>query len=435
MSGGFPFVIVIFTFSENSLISSNFLILQLNMSVLPVNIHPLDISNLSVKWPKWRQAFEIYIEAAYDGDLSGRKKLSLFLHLIGPEGVQMVNQWFPELIDFGSPEARSISFTAVLKKFNESMACQDPPMVWSIDVPPSEAEVEEQPAHPRPEQPLETCPCISKILSYLNMTDIESLRQSSPRMEGLTMAYFDEGNKLTIDAFSALKFNAKRAVYMKYINHVKNLEITGVLNSFLSVILAHFPFVKRLTLRNLAIGMDNVLISYPGVEHFIVINCDMDSRLLCGWIKQMKMLKSLHVENVSGVYTKEEEIIYLDHLNSLTIIYNTNKPRTGFRFYNFKYSMKDISIYMDLAATFVRDFEWDYITHASVKLLVISDLGYGIPVDMLCSYAGKFYSLRRLRIVTKHNVPLHDAYFTQLISQCEKRKVKLELSNKACFVN
>lgn len=187
------------------------------MSVLPVNILPLDISNLSVKWSKWRQAFEIYIEAAYEDNLTGRKKLSLFLYLLGPEGVQMVNQWFPELIDFGSPEARSISFTAVWKKFNEFMTCQDPPMVsTSIDVPPSEAKV-----HPRKE--LETCPCISEILSYVNMADIESLRQSSPRMEELITAYFDDGNKLTIDAFSALKLNTNKAVYIKYINRMSRI--------------------------------------------------------------------------------------------------------------------------------------------------------------------------------------------------------------------
>lgn len=118
------------------------------MSVFPVNILPLDISNMSVKWPKWRQGFEIYIEAEYEDNLTGRKKLSLFLHLLGPEGVQMVNQRFPELIDFGSPEARSISFTAVWKKFNEFMTCQDQPIAsTSIDVPPKEAEAKEHVAH------------------------------------------------------------------------------------------------------------------------------------------------------------------------------------------------------------------------------------------------------------------------------------------------
>lgn len=114
--------------------------------------------------------------------------------------------------------------------------------------------------------------------------------------------------------------------------------------------------------------MDSFLFSCSGVEHFIVIGCDMDSRLLCGWIKRMEILKSLHVENVSGVYTKEEDIIDLKHLNSLTIIYNTNKPRTGFRFYNFTYPIHEISIYMDLDDQSFKDFEWDHITHAFVKL-------------------------------------------------------------------
>lgn len=153
----------------------------------------------------------------------------------------------------------------------------------------------------------------------------------------------------------------------------------------------------------------------------------MDSRLLCGWIKRMKMLKSLHVENVSGVYTKEEEIIDLKHLKSLTIIYNTNKPRTGFRFYNFTYPIHEISIYMDLDDQSFKDFEWDHITHAFVKLLVFLNLRSSIPVGTLCDYSRKFRSLRRLRI----DKPLYDPFNSHYIDECAKRNIKLELSNSS----
>lgn len=78
-------------------------------SGLPV----LNVADLSQHWPKWQQYFEIYVLAAYNNQLADRQKLALFLHFLGPDGLEIVNRWFPELKNINSTSAMQITFEEV----------------------------------------------------------------------------------------------------------------------------------------------------------------------------------------------------------------------------------------------------------------------------------------------------------------------------------
>lgn len=81
-------------------------------------IEPLDMSKIESAWTKWKQTFQIYIAAEFAVDPPDRRKLALFLHLIGPAGLKKANKSFPQLRNFDSPEAKKVSFEEVWNKFN-----------------------------------------------------------------------------------------------------------------------------------------------------------------------------------------------------------------------------------------------------------------------------------------------------------------------------
>lgn len=81
-------------------------------------IEPLDMAKIETAWPKWKQTFQIYIAAEFAVDLPDRRKLALFLHLIGPAGLKKANKSFPQLRNFDSPEAKKVTLEEVWIKFN-----------------------------------------------------------------------------------------------------------------------------------------------------------------------------------------------------------------------------------------------------------------------------------------------------------------------------
>lgn len=81
--------------------------------MISTGIPALNTSELNQHWPKWKQYFEIYVLAAYNNQLADRQKLALLLHFLGPDGIEMVNGWFPELRNINSPSAEQITFAEV----------------------------------------------------------------------------------------------------------------------------------------------------------------------------------------------------------------------------------------------------------------------------------------------------------------------------------
>ncbi|XP_062557412.1 uncharacterized protein LOC134222284 [Armigeres subalbatus] len=57
---------------------------------------PLDCANLAKEWPRWKQAFGIYLRA--NGKIAGSEenKIAIFLWLIGPRGVEIFNTLYPD---------------------------------------------------------------------------------------------------------------------------------------------------------------------------------------------------------------------------------------------------------------------------------------------------------------------------------------------------
>lgn len=79
----------------------------------------LNVSQLAEHWPKWSQYFEIYVVAAYHNEIKDRQKLALFLHCLGPDGIELVNGWFPQLKNFNSPSAMEVTFDEVWNKLHD----------------------------------------------------------------------------------------------------------------------------------------------------------------------------------------------------------------------------------------------------------------------------------------------------------------------------
>ncbi|XP_058817374.1 uncharacterized protein LOC131680680 [Topomyia yanbarensis] len=57
---------------------------------------PLDCANLAKEWPRWKQAFGIYLRANNKMSESEENKIAVFLWLIGPRGVEIFNTLYPE---------------------------------------------------------------------------------------------------------------------------------------------------------------------------------------------------------------------------------------------------------------------------------------------------------------------------------------------------
>ncbi|XP_055599711.1 uncharacterized protein LOC129748930 [Uranotaenia lowii] len=56
---------------------------------------PLDCSNLSREWPKWKQIFSIYLIATNKMNEPEQNKIATFLWLVGNRGVEIYNSLFP----------------------------------------------------------------------------------------------------------------------------------------------------------------------------------------------------------------------------------------------------------------------------------------------------------------------------------------------------
>lgn len=56
---------------------------------------PLDTANLAKEWPRWKQAFAIYLRANNKIGESEENKIATFLWLVGPRGVEIYNSLYP----------------------------------------------------------------------------------------------------------------------------------------------------------------------------------------------------------------------------------------------------------------------------------------------------------------------------------------------------
>lgn len=56
---------------------------------------PLDTANLAKEWPRWKQAFAIYLRANNKIGESEANKIATFLWLVGPRGVEIYNTLYP----------------------------------------------------------------------------------------------------------------------------------------------------------------------------------------------------------------------------------------------------------------------------------------------------------------------------------------------------
>lgn len=57
---------------------------------------PLDCADLAKEWPRWKQAFGIYLRANGKIAESEENKIAIFLWLIGPRGVEIFNTLYPD---------------------------------------------------------------------------------------------------------------------------------------------------------------------------------------------------------------------------------------------------------------------------------------------------------------------------------------------------
>lgn len=86
---------------------------------------PLDVSDLAVTWPKWRQQFQIYILAVHD-QVPDRRKLAIFLNCLGSPGIAVATKYFPQLQDFDSVAAKEISFEQLWSHFDHLCTMAEP---------------------------------------------------------------------------------------------------------------------------------------------------------------------------------------------------------------------------------------------------------------------------------------------------------------------
>lgn len=82
-------------------------------------MEPLDLCDLAVTWPIWRQQFEIYLLATHDEEVSGRRKLAIFLNCLGSDGIALANKLLPELKEFNSVAAHAITFEQLWSLFDD----------------------------------------------------------------------------------------------------------------------------------------------------------------------------------------------------------------------------------------------------------------------------------------------------------------------------
>lgn len=95
-------------------------------------MQPLDIRDLAITWPTWQQQFQIYLLAIHD-QVSERRKLAIFLNCLGPDGIAVATQFFPQLKDFQSVAAQEITFEQLWSLFNGLCAKATPPAVNSFE--------------------------------------------------------------------------------------------------------------------------------------------------------------------------------------------------------------------------------------------------------------------------------------------------------------
>lgn len=86
------------------------------------SMRPLDVGNLAVSWPIWRQQFKIYLLAIHD-QVSERRKLAIFLNCLGPGGISLATKFVPELKEFDSV---AISFEQLWSLFDDLSAKSKP---------------------------------------------------------------------------------------------------------------------------------------------------------------------------------------------------------------------------------------------------------------------------------------------------------------------
>ena len=77
---------------------------------------------LGQAWKAWKQRFLIYIDAADYDTASNKKKISLLLHAIGSEGIDLYNTFQFLAADRENPDddtSTQVTFASVLQKFTD----------------------------------------------------------------------------------------------------------------------------------------------------------------------------------------------------------------------------------------------------------------------------------------------------------------------------
>lgn len=155
-------------------------------------------------------------------------------------------------------------------------------------------------------------PCWNRILSYLPLSDIESLAKSHSRLKEIVKSYLREGNALLIDQETLWRYpiESNDNVYSKYGSLATTMEVTGFRNRSLLLLMPFFPKVQTLTVRRVYSGLylkgsyEHNPSPLPGVRRLTLI----------GYSEEEK-------RDLSPSETKEPLALpYMSSLQSLTLI-------------------------------------------------------------------------------------------------------------------
>lgn len=155
-------------------------------------------------------------------------------------------------------------------------------------------------------------PCWNRILSYLPLSDIESLAKSHSRLKEIVKSYLREGNALLIDQETLWRYpiESNDNVYSKYGSLATTMEVTGFRNRSLLLLMPFFPKVQTLTVRRVYSGLylkgsyEHNPSPLPGVRKLTLI----------GYSEEEK-------RDLSPSETKEPLALpYMSSLQSLTLI-------------------------------------------------------------------------------------------------------------------
>lgn len=133
--------------------------------------------------------------------------------------------------------------------------------------------------------------------------------------------YLEMGNNVTIDETC---LSDRKFPYSEYGHLISSLTVTSVPESEIQDIFYYFPYLRKLTLKRVAVRKRAQEVDLPyEIEHFRIIDCTVDYKILMHWLGVLQYsLDTLYIEDL--VYRTPNrpvaiEISGLDRIHSLTI--------------------------------------------------------------------------------------------------------------------